>query len=68
MTAFLQNVYNYRIWAANVMERGQKHTSGTPDVNERSSPHRLYWHLHQARTPRLDFETYETAGFYQGCF
>ena len=54
---------NYRIWAANIMEGGQNHTKGTPDVNERSTPHRLYGHFHEGLIPRLDFETYETAGF-----
>jgi hypothetical protein len=68
LTAFSQNVYSYRIWAANVMERGQSHSKRTPDVNERSSPHRLYRNLHQTLIPRLDFEAYETVGFYQGCF
>ena len=68
LTAFSQNVHNYRVWATNVMEREQNHTKGTPDVNERSTPHRLYWHFHQDFIPRLDFETYEAAGFYQDCF
>ena len=68
MTAFSQNVYHCRIWAANVMERGHDHTKGTTDVNERSTPHRFYRDLHQDLIPGLDFETYEEAGFNQDCF
>ena len=50
------------------MEREQNHTKGTPYVNERSNSHRLYRHFRQDLTPRLDFETYEAAGFYQDRF
>ena len=60
--------HSHRIWAANVMEQGYGHTKGTPDVDERSTPHRLYRNFLQALTPRLGFETYEGDGSHQDRF
>ena len=50
------------------MERGHDHTKGTPNVNERSVPHRFHGDLHQGLAPRLDFESYEAVEVYQGRF
>ena len=50
------------------MERGHDHTKGTPDVNERSTPHRLSGDFYQVLAPRLDFETFEATGNCQDRF
>jgi len=47
------------------MARGQDHTKGPPDVNEKRTPSRFYGDFLQTHAPRLDFEAYEAAANYQ---
>lgn len=58
----------YRIWAKNVMARGQDCTKGAPDVDDRGTPHRLCGNFLQAFAPRLDFEPDQANTYYQGRF
>jgi hypothetical protein len=58
----------YRIWAKNVMARGQDCTKGAPDVDDRGTPHRLYGNFLQAFAPGLGFEPYQANTYYQGRF
>jgi len=66
--AFSQNAHKYRIWATNVMARGQDHTKGPPDVDEKRTTSHFYGDFLQAHTPRLEFEAYEAAANYQDGF
>jgi hypothetical protein len=56
-----------RIWAKNVMAPGKYHTKGTPDVDERGTPHGLNRNSRQGYAPRLEFETYKASTKHQDC-
>ena len=52
---------NLRIWSKNVMVRGENHTKGTPDVDERRTSPCLNQDFRQNFTPRLELETYKAS-------
>lgn len=56
-----------RIWAKNDMAPGEYRTEGTPDVDERGTPHGLKGNSRQGYAPRMVFEPYKASTKYQGC-